>query len=500
MNLWSMSVSGGIFILAIVAVRSLLQNRLPGKVFQALWFAVFLRLMIPFSIPCPCSVYTLAEKLAMECSIDGMPWNHADNIAVFDEMSGNKASGEAVSANAANDADLDLRTVWLPIYLGGVFLCILYYVSVYVRCHREFATSLPIEDLKVQEWAWELSLRRKVSVRQWEGVETPLAYGIIHPVILLPKSLVKADREQLRFVLLHEYMHIRHFDTVKKIFLILSCCIHWFNPLVWAMCILANRDIEIACDENVVRYLGGESRADYAYALIDLEEQKGARFSFGNSFCRNAMEERVVAIMKEKKKSMALGVLSGVLTAGMIMVFTTSAFVFGKTVAVAEDIAEAAGPVDGVYAVEEGDSSYEYEENTAKMLNGAEEAYEEAADIEYDMSDMSDATAIAYGMSSDIAYAAEDNETYEGSSTPDVPAEYASYGITANHKTGTWMYQGKEVAVFHDKNYLLTNGSCGKNAVYLEVCRDKNGDIEEIKELGKREMQALLRPTGLELQ
>lgn len=522
MNLWSMSVSGGIFIIAIVVVRSLLRNRLPGKVFQVLWFAVFLRLMVPFSIPCPFSVYSLAEKLSVEFSSDGTLGNHTAELAgAAVEMSGNKVSGEAVAANAEDKADMDLKTVCLAVYLCGVFLCILYYVFSYIRCYKEFAASLPIEEVKVQEWAGELTLRRKVSVRQWEGVGTPLAYGMFHPVILLPKSLVKADAEQMRFVLLHEYMHIRHFDTVKKFFLILSCCVHWFNPLVWVMCILANRDMEIACDENVIGYLGRDSRAAYAYALIDMEEQRGVRFSFGNSFCKNAMEERVVAIMKEKKKSIAIGVLSGVLTAGIIMVFATSAFAVGKTADVTENIA---GEANKVYAEEA--AANEYSTNSAAneySTNGAANKYStNGAANEYDTDSavamenrtaINGAVAIEDGTISDSAENVSNNEYVmsvtvvpngvceEEGTRPAVPTEYASFGITANQYTGTWMYQGKEVAVFYDKDgWLLTDGSCGENAVYLQVCRDRNGEVEEIKELSKKEMQKLLKPKGLELQ
>lgn len=537
MNLWSMSVSGGIFIIAIVVVRSLLRNRLPGKVFQVLWFAVFLRLMVPFSIPCPFSVYSLAEKLSVEFSSDGTLGNHTAELAgAAAEMSGNKVSGEGVAANAEDKADMDLKTVCLAVYLCGVFLCILYYVSSYIRCYREFAASLPIEEAKVQEWDGELPLRRKVSVRQWEGVGTPLAYGMFHPVILLPKSLVKADAGQMRFVLLHEYMHIRHFDTVKKFFLILSCCVHWFNPLVWVMCILANRDMEIACDENVIGYLGRDSRAAYAYVLIDMEEQRGVRFSFGNSFCKNAMEERVVAIMKEKKKSIAIGVLSGVLTAGIIMVFATSAFAFAQTEkTVYVDTAYAGEAVHDDYAAEEGDRSYVYAEETTEMIDSAAEVHEvyedEAVANEYDTDEavnvlnvdtaadsaliqeetITDSeVAIEKGRISDSAENVDiDDESvkgvsvvingaYEGNSTPDIPAEYASFGITVNQYAGTWIYQGKEVAVFYDRDRrLMTSETSEKNAVYLQVCRDKNGDIEEIKELSKKEMQKLLKSTGL---
>lgn len=495
MSLWNMSISGGVLIAVIVILRSLFRNSLPGKVFQVLWLAAFLRLMLPFAIPCPFSVYSLAETYMSDLSASRRAED--DFSDVHGEME-NVAVYEGEDETKAEAAGMDMQSLWMFLYSTGAALCALYYIVTYIKWHREFQTALPFEDSESQAWAELCPVRRKVAIRQWEMTLAPLTYGVIHPVILLPKTWREAQPEQLRLMLLHEYMHIRHFDALKKMLLILSCCIHWFNPLVWVMLVLANRDMELDCDAHVIRYLGGDMRAAYAYTLIDMEEQKGCRMSWGNSFSKNAMEERVVAIMKEKKKPIVIGVLSGVLTAGIIMVFATSAFAVGRMeqdsyvdynneAVASETISDASVQTDDTTVmIEEGET-----EDAGVQIN------ETAAEDEavYAAEERIDETEVTPQYQEATVDDASEQDIVE---SIELPAEYTSYGITTDAHTGAWQFRGKTIAVFYDKGrYLMTYDTSGKVAVYLEVCRDKKDKIKEIKELSKKEMQELLSHTGL---
>jgi len=107
--------------------------------------------------------------------------------------------------------------------------------------------------------------------------------------------------------------------------LIAVLCVHWFNPLVWAMYILANRDIELSCDEAVVRLFGENTRAAYARTLISMEETRSGLTPLCNNFNKNAIEERITAIMKMKKTSMFSLVLAVALIVGVTTGFATSA-------------------------------------------------------------------------------------------------------------------------------------------------------------------------------
>ncbi len=163
----------------------------------------------------------------------------------------------------------------------------------------------------------EEKLRRKITVKVSDRVTSPLTYGIINPVIILPKN-PPADSEEMRFALAHELVHIRRFDVLLKIMLTAAACVHWFNPLAWAMLSLANRDIELSCDEAVLKQLGCR-REDYAMALIRFEEKRSVPTEA--AFGRNAVRERIEAIMKFRKTTLAGIIVSACLIAG-----TTTAF------------------------------------------------------------------------------------------------------------------------------------------------------------------------------
>lgn len=351
MNLWNMSVSGGILILVVAFVRTLFQNKLPQKTFLILWAVVLLRLLVPFSVTSVFNIYSLLDQYTItknfKQNITNYVLNISENIVSENEASENGISEDRSIENSSINQEerekgqgkkkqLYRHTMaskkninnsiflWNCIYVCVAFFFLLFYFIAYIRCYREFQTSLPIREPFLQAWIRTLPFRRHVAVRQSDIIATPITYGIFQPVILLPKKMIWAEKKQLKFVLIHEYMHICHLDALKKIILIITVCIHWFNPLVWLMYVLVNRDLEIACDENVIKYFGQESKSDYALTLVDMAERKDKWMILGNGFSKNAMEERIIAIMKKKDSKKAV-VVAGILVLGITMSFATSA-------------------------------------------------------------------------------------------------------------------------------------------------------------------------------
>ena len=152
----------------------------------------------------------------------------------------------------------------------------------------------------------------------------PLTYGVLSPVILLPGGMDLSGTETLKYVLTHELTHIKCLDQIKKLMIVVVLCMHWFNPFVWVMYILFNRDMEIACDEKVVCLFGIPSKTPYANALINMEEQKIKFIPLYSGFSKYAIEERIVAIMKMKKKTLGGLILAVGLVLGTTAVFATS--------------------------------------------------------------------------------------------------------------------------------------------------------------------------------
>lgn len=319
MSLLQMSFSGAILILAIVVIRALAINKLPKKTFLALWGVALLRLLIPFSLPSMFSVYSaIGHRTSAMQAVQQTP------VANFFPVAPTQAMTTLPSTAGINETGSTI-SIWTVIWAVGALVCFLFFAISYIRCRREFQTSLPVENDFVKRWLTTHKTKRQIAIRQSSRISAPLTYGFLRPVILMPKGTDWNDTKSLSYVLAHEYVHIRRFDAFTKLIFIAALCIHWFNPLVWAMYILANRDIELSCDEDVVRLFGTENKSIYARMLISMEETKSGLTPLCNSFSKNAIEERVTAIMKIKKTSLIAIFVAVALVAGVTIAFATSA-------------------------------------------------------------------------------------------------------------------------------------------------------------------------------
>lgn len=316
MSLLQMSISGAILILAIVVIRAVTINRLPKKTFLVLWGIVLLRLLIPFSIPSVFSVYSL---IGQNTTVNNLGKTPVGNFAPVMQGEPLELTGEVSKVSASHVSP------WFVIWLVGMVFCTAFFAISYLRCCFEFSTSLPVRNDFVEKWLKEHRLMRSVSIRQSDRIFAPLTYGIFKPVILVPQTTDWKNTKQLQYVFLHEYVHIRRFDTVTKLICTFALCVHWFNPLVWVMYIFFNRDIELACDESVVRLFGEKSKKDYSLMLISMEAKKSGLLPFCNNFSKNAIEERITAIMKIKKNTILSLAAACVIVLGIITVLATSA-------------------------------------------------------------------------------------------------------------------------------------------------------------------------------
>lgn len=363
MSLVQMSLSAALMIVAIIILRALTIERFPKKTFLVLWWIALLRLLIPFSIPSVMSIYSWISpdvpkavhqevqeitesqstsepvlKIPSEILQNASP--QEDAVSAVPEQTRSEVVENSTQFEMTPIPDTDIEYVevkpsksfseiffdMLPAIWGvGIGVIAAFFGINYWKGIREFRMSLPVENEFVNEWLSSHQLRRNITIRQYDCIHTPLTYGIFRPVILLPRESLEQSPSTLNFILTHEWVHIRRFDCVTKILLTAALCIHWMNPLVWVMYLLFNRDIELSCDETVLHLLGRNRRSDYALALIDMEEQKGGFASFASGFGRNAIEERIRAIMKMKKASLITILAAVVVVACVSILFATSA-------------------------------------------------------------------------------------------------------------------------------------------------------------------------------
>ena len=316
MSLFQMSVAGGVLILFIVLIRALAIHRLPKTTFLALWMIAALRLLLPFSIPLTFNIH-----IGLDVFSDVVQELPSGNIA--STLPGDSPPSYDIGTAVPSPATEHISTFEI-LWLVGVLLLAIYFSISYFRSMRKFRMSIPDNTPYIQNWLTAHQISRPLAVRSSDLISSPLTYGILHPVILLPKKLDRNDQVALKYVLTHEYVHIRRFDAITKILFAAVLCIHWFNPFVWVMYVLANRDMELSCDAWVIRMMGAKNRSSYALMLIKMEERRNGMSALCSHFGKNAISERIEAIMKFKKTSILACAFALVLVVGATTAFATS--------------------------------------------------------------------------------------------------------------------------------------------------------------------------------
>ena len=524
MSLLQMSFLGTVIILLIVVLRAVLINRLPKKTFLILWWIALIRLLVPFSIKSVTSIYSLLQSIYSDIN----PVRTAQTTT-FLPIHGNMPE----TANELSEVMLqrtETISILSVIWLAGLLLCFGFFAVSYIKCYREFRFSLPVENDILEAWKEKHPLKRSLSIRQIETIAAPLSYGVIRPVILMPKNTEWKNIYQLRYVLEHEYVHIRRLDMLTKLIMIAAVCIHWFNPLVWVMYILFNRDLELSCDETVVRRFGMDIKSVYATALISMEEKKSGLTPLCNSFSKNAIEERIRAIMKIKKTSKFAVIISAVLVICVTGGFATSASSLEKKTETAQENGETTVALNEVNIREdESLSSSDVEwwtaEEYAKWLDEEKEVlqsmigekaytggdgwfvwtqekvdetialYEDNLQKIKDGMKLSKSSDDAVGITmayspENIEYAKQEAETVtenkdsnENVFSEEQLSEYAKAGITYQKETGFLMYDGKTIGYFRDefKPGTYTISSKRGGTLRVEVQRENYGTITDVK-------------------
>lgn len=296
MTLTERSLMGALFIGAIILLRAAAKERLPRWALPALWWAAILRLLVPTE------------------------WSSAVSIRNLWPMTGSIIrAGSAAAIKTGSGLSL-----WTVLWSIGFALCIAVFFAVWRWNMGKFRESLPAESDRISRWLEGHRLGRPIQVRKSDRLDSPLTYGLFRPVVLLPSGREWTDCE-LECILTHEFVHICHWDCLTKLLALLCAALHWFNPLVWCMVVLINRDLEFWCDSSTVAALGGEHRADYALTLIRLEEQRTFLPSVSAYFTTNPVKERIRSVMKGKKFTPAMTAFALLLVIGVSSVFATSA-------------------------------------------------------------------------------------------------------------------------------------------------------------------------------
>ena len=297
----NMSISASWLVLVVLILRFVLKKA-PKWVNILLWGIVAIRLICPFSFESALSLIPSAETFP-EKVISGPSFDIQTGISpvdnrINDYLGDRYFEGVTVPVNNGNNIMTILTIVWTI----GILLLVAYTVISYWRLRRKVDTAV----------------RYKDNIFQSENVKSPFVLGIIKPRIYLPFNM---NGQDLEHVVAHEQAHIHRKDHWWKPFGFLLLTIHWFNPLVWLAYVLLCRDIELACDEKVIKELGNEQRADYTQALVACSVNLRMIAACPLAFGEVGVKDRVKSVMNYKKPA-----FWGVVLAVIVCVFVAVCF------------------------------------------------------------------------------------------------------------------------------------------------------------------------------
>ena len=300
----NMSISASWLVLAVLILRFVLKKA-PKWINVLLWGIVAIRLICPFSFESTLSIIPSAETIPLNIGMDTTPTINSGISAINNAVNPIISQSNTPMAGASINPLQITIGIYEYIWIFGMIALALYTAISYWRLHRKVDTAV----------------RYKDNIFQSENVSSPFVFGIIKPRIYLP---FKMNGQDLEHVVAHEHAHIRRKDHWWKPFGFLLLTIHWFNPLMWMAYVLLCRDIELACDEKVIKELGNEQRGDYTQALVACSVNRRMIAACPLAFGEVSVKERVKSVMNYKKPAFWVIIISVIVCVGVAVCFLTN--------------------------------------------------------------------------------------------------------------------------------------------------------------------------------
>ena len=280
LQILNMSITASYVILFVIAARLLLKKA--PKVFSyALWSVVLFRLVSPFSFD---SIFSLIPVSTQTVPPDIMYAQTPEINSGFTVM--NQAVNNAMMPAPVVGASANPLQIWIAwgeaLWIFGIAVLFIFSIFTAVKLYLKLKSAKPVLH----------------NVYEMNGIKTPFIFGVFKPKIYLPAGLSENERT---YIIKHEQTHIRRFDHLIKPFAFLVLCVHWFNPLVWAAFFLMSEDMEMSCDESVIKQMGNEIKKDYSTSLLYLSTGRRIIGGCPLAFGENNTKGRIINILNYKK-------------------------------------------------------------------------------------------------------------------------------------------------------------------------------------------------------
>ena len=308
LKLLNMSITASWLIVAVLGIR-LLFRKIPKWVTCLLWGVVAIRLIFPFSIESECSLQPSAEPIKSSTIVEGEVVPFVPSIDSDLGIVENTVNPILVDTFAYQETESAAPLQVFTGIAGSVWLCGMIVLLIFA------AASMIRLRLCVRE-----AILYKENNYICDAVKSPFILGIVKPRIYLSSAL---NEEEMDYIIAHEKAHLRRKDHLWKPFGYLLLCIYWFNPLCWVAYIMLCKDIELACDEKVIRDMNFEDKKEYSRVLLSCATQRRLVMACPLAFGEVGVKDRVKSVLNYKKPSFWIVLISMVACVVMAVCFLT---------------------------------------------------------------------------------------------------------------------------------------------------------------------------------
>ena len=301
LQILNMSLTGSAVILLVLAARLMLK-RSPKIFSYALWSVVLFRLLCPVSLSASVSLVSwlkpeVTETTPATSTVSYLPYipNRTEAVILPQAAPVQAQDDPAEKTDAPNPLGA-VSYVWL----SGASIMALCSGVQFLRLRRKLVGAIAVGE----------------GVYLADHIDTPFVLGLVQPRVYLPSGISGVEQE---FILAHERQHIRRGDPIWKLLGYAALCLHWFNPLVWAAFVLGSKDMEMSCDEAVIKQLGAQIRADYSSALLRLTTRRTTLAGMPLAFGEGDTKGRIVNMARWKKPKAWVRFVCGLLCLGILM-------------------------------------------------------------------------------------------------------------------------------------------------------------------------------------
>jgi len=355
-TLLEITIYSSIMIAAVIAMKAIWGGKISSKILRFLWFLVLIRLLLPITFDAPVHIDSFFPEKPVEEASDTAE-SPVENV-IYTTENGTEADMyyqpvvDVIDLNNETVSPIEVHTpsifeqaakylkgisIWVYISVAwamGAMLFLLKTIKEYIGFKRRVMGGENTESKRLNcllaECKESLSFKKDISVMLCRYVSTPVTFGFKSPVILLPTRFIsQISKPKLKMIIMHELCHIKSYDILKNCLWLFAKTIHWFNPLVWIAYRYYLEDVELACDEMVLKNIGEHERFEYSQSLIDVIKlsQKKAKASVAMAFCedKSKIRKRVENMIEPKKKIKLAGFISMIMAVILIVgCFTTA--------------------------------------------------------------------------------------------------------------------------------------------------------------------------------